>query len=139
MDINDTLDYIFRVEREFEDWDRKYKESKDHRWFLSYVFMSERIKTLVKDNLNSISVYLDELKSKLGEFFESKDLPFHIDTAVKYIDEIKSELRNIVHMYNEQQDYTKIRNEWGIVLLKILKLTRDLRGRLLIIKRIIEK
>lgn len=139
MDINDGLDYLFRLEKEFEDWDKKFKESKDHRWFTSYVFMSERMKTLVKTNLVSISELLTEVKTNLGEHFQSKDLNFHVDTANSYIEGMKKEMKMIITMYAEQQDYAKIRNEWGIVIPQLMKLSRDLRGRLLIIKRIIEK
>jgi len=139
MDLDDSLDYLFRLEREFEDWDRKYKEAHDHRWFTSYVFMSEKMRNLIKLNITPILELLTEIKTRLGETFEPKDLSFHIDTAATYIENMKKEMKMIITMYSEQQDYAKIRNEWGIVIPQLLKHCRDLRGRLLIIKRITEK
>ena len=137
MLIKDMLDALEKFEEIYADLEKRFKEDKEHRWFINYVFMQEKIKDSVKNYLNVIIESINEVQEKYGEIYFSKDMKYHTETALRHSKQIKDQLKELVIIYNANAEYTKIKVQWEITFTPISRKIRDLRGRLLIIKRIL--
>jgi hypothetical protein len=137
MPIQESLEILEKFEERFQELEDKFNEDKNHRWFVNYLFMIEKIRDNVRGYLNRVAEIIDESQEKYGEVYSKKDIKYHTDTAKRYCDSIKDLLRELVVLYNAQEDYNKIKTQWEITFSPLFRKIKDLRGRLLIIKRVL--
>jgi hypothetical protein len=137
MNPEDLNNYLESFQSEVESWAQRFEEDRNHRWFVNYILMSMKIKEIVRNTILPIQEILKEIEEKYSELYEPKDIKYHLTKANGYSNHIRDLLRKIMQEYQESKEYHQIRLSWTTALPAVLKDTRDLRGRLLIIKRIL--
>ena len=137
MSIKDLLNSLEKIEELVLDLQSKFKEDPNHRWFQNYIFMSEKIKDIVRTFLNPIIEETRRVQDNYSEIYSTRDMKYHTETALRYCTQIKEHLKDVVDIYSKQEDYTKIKVQWEITFSPVARKIKDLRGRLLIIKRIL--
>jgi len=137
MLVSDLLQALEKFEETLKELESKFREDSNHRWFQNYIFMSEKIKDNVISFLNPLIEGTRDIQEKYKEVYSSKDIKYHTDTALRHAQNIKDQLKELVIMYNSQKEYPKIKVQWEISFGPISRKISDLRGRLLIIRRIL--
>lgn len=137
MDIHDSISYLENFSKIINEWNSKFTEDRNHRWFVNFIFMSQKIKDSVRENILPIQEIIKEIKRRYSEVYEKKDINYHIEKAGSYCNHIRDCLREIMKMYLDNEDYGKIRLKWNMALPHVQKDLRDLKGRLLILRRIV--
>ena len=137
MQVSDLLSALEKFELIILELEEKFHDN--HRWFHNYIFMSEKIRGNVRDYLNAIMDEIKEIQEKYQEIYAGKDIKYHTDTALRHSQQIKDQLKELFVMYRDQVDYPKIKVQWEISFSPVKRKINDLRGRLLIIRRVLNQ
>ncbi len=138
--MTDTiLFYLESLEKDVHTWDRRFKENKNDHIFTHYVAMSQQIREKVRLFLNPSISELTKLKEQYEEKYKHKDLPYHIDAALNICGFLKTLCKELVDLYENQAAQEQVIIRWDYNLVALKKRIPQLKSRLHIIHKILEK
>ena len=129
--------HIDSFEKEFTEWQERFRKDSKERLFVNYTFISEKIKGRVKISLNPAIEGLNEIKSEYAEKYRHKDLKYHTDIALTNCDAIKVMLKEVYDAYYNQENYDSIKLRWERCFPVLFKRIGNVRERLYMLDRIL--
>ena len=137
--LTDSITFqINTLEKDLQEWRRRFKLDPKDRLFINYIFISEKIKDKAKLNLIPAIQELQNIKFHYGDKYRIKDLNYHADAALNACDYIKKILKEIYEMYQKQEEYEKIRVTWQAHFPTLFLRIRHVRERIYILDRILK-
>ena len=127
------------LERDVQEWQRRFKQDSRDRLFINYIFISEKIKDKARLSLDPAIQDLQQIKEQYGEKYRIKDLSYHVGLAINTCEFLKNILKEIYDLYQKQEEYEKIKMTWHVHFSSFLKRITSLRERIYILDTILVK
>lgn len=138
--ITSSIHYhLESLEKDLRELDERFKKDQNDRWFVNYIFISEKIKERAGINLNPAVKELEMAKGEYAEKYKTKDLQYHADVAINECKLLKEGLRELYDLYKNQEKYERIRGVWSVRFPEFFRRIVHVRERLHILDRILSK